>query len=221
VRPERRRRPAQVRWSVPGEIAAADEHLVLAYDEVIGEGERRAARHLACRVGCTACCIGPFDITVLDAARLTRGLARLASEVPSAARALRRRASEQWRSMVSGFPGDARTGVLAADEEARQTFFERFASAPCAVLDPSTGACSLYAWRPLSCRSFGLPVRLGGQTLPPCVLNFTEATAAEIEAATVEPDANDLEGGLLARCTAGDTVICAVLGGAAAPVTSR
>jgi len=62
------------RWAVPARLTNDEDRLVAAFDAEIGEGERRAARHLACRVGCTACCIGPFDITAMDASHLARGL---------------------------------------------------------------------------------------------------------------------------------------------------
>jgi hypothetical protein len=83
---------------------------------VIGEGERRAARHLACRLGCTACSIGPLDITALDAARPARGRGLLAGDDPTAARAVCTRARDQWRVMAAEFPGDVRIGILGAAE---------------------------------------------------------------------------------------------------------
>lgn len=203
-------------WEVPAHVAAADERLVESFDAAIGEGERRAKRHLACRLGCTACCIGPFDIGALDAARLARGLVLLARDDPGAALAVRERARGQWRQMAGKFPGDVSTGTLAHDESRRVAFFDAFADVPCPALDPGSGACTLYQWRPLSCRSFGLPVRCGSQTLPPCSLNFTAATEEETSGALVEPDPGDREGELLAeaaRCgtLAAETIVCAVL----------
>ena len=114
------------------------------------------------------------------------------------------------------FPGDASEATLAQDDTRRAEFFDNFADAPCPALDPATGACALYAWRPLSCRSFGLPVRCGSQTLPPCTLNFTAATAEERAEALVQPDPGDHEGELLAEATrcgtlADETIVCAVL----------
>jgi hypothetical protein len=38
----------------------------------------------------------------------------------------------------------------------------------CPALDPGSGACVLYDWRPLSCRTFGPPVRVAREDLPPC-----------------------------------------------------
>ena len=66
-------------------LRAADDALVSAFDPSMKAGEETADRHLAYRVGCTNCCIGPFDITPLYAARLLRRLATLGPQCPAAA----------------------------------------------------------------------------------------------------------------------------------------
>lgn len=205
----------RVFWALPPAIAEADSELVARFDAALEEGERRAAGHVACRVGCTECCMGAFDITALDAARLLHGLAELARTEPAAARGVRARAAELWGRMGAEFPGDVATGVLSEDDGARTRFFARFADRPCPALDPHDGSCAVYRWRPLSCRTFGLPVRFGPQLLAPCTLNFTSAGADEVAAATVEPDPDDREGRLLelsaANGVAGDTTVAAAI----------
>ncbi len=205
----------RILWALPAEVVAADDALVAGFDAALRAGEKRAGRHLACRIGCTECCIGTFDITVLDAARLVRGLARLRAADPAAAQAVHERAAAQWLRMADAFPGDAASGALAPDDAARRAFFARFADLPCPALDPSSGACALYPWRPLSCRTFGLPVRFGTRTLAPCTLNFTAASEAEVAAATVDPDPTDREGAALDAAerggAAGDTTVCAAI----------
>ncbi len=207
---------AKTWFALPSRLAAADQELVEAFDRVIRDGERTAARHLACRIGCTACCIGPFDITALDAFRLRHGLEALALKEPEQARGIVLRAREQWNRMADCFPGDPAAGVIQGDDDERERFFRRFVDLPCPVLDPATGACLLYEARPLSCRSFGLPLRTGSEVLPPCALNFTRASVEEIAAAAVAPDPADLEGALLAEVAqleggTGDTVVCAAV----------
>ena len=50
----------------------------------------------------------------------------------------------------------ARSAILPED----QARFEDFANdAACPALDPATGRCDVYAWRPMTCRVFGPPVR--------------------------------------------------------------
>ncbi len=207
-------------WALPSELEAADADLVEAFDASVGMGEASAEGHLACRLGCTHCCIGPFEITALDAARLVRGVAGLVRRDPETASAVVRRASRQWETMAAVFPGDAAAGILAEDEAARDAFFGRFSETPCPALDPLSGACLVYEWRPLSCRSYGLPVRHGSQVLDPCPLNFTGASPDAVATSTVEPDPDDREGRLLARAgeagVRGDTTVCAAIASLAA-----
>jgi Fe-S-cluster containining protein len=160
-------------------------------DDRLAEGAQRAGADLACRLGCTECCHGPFPIDALDADRLKRGLADLAQRDGARADAVRSRAAGAWARLRSSFPGDAATGALDVDEAGHEAFFESWAGEPCPALDPETGACELYEHRPLSCRTYGLPVRIAAEDLPPCRLCFAGASAARIEACRVIPDPDD------------------------------
>jgi Fe-S-cluster containining protein len=185
---------ARPRWEARG-----DGRLLRRVDAALAAGARRASGRLACRVGCTECCLGPFPVTWLDARRLAAGLAELAEVDPRRADAIRARAHDARRAMRLGFPGDPATGRLSEDEVARERFFDRHGSLPCPVLDPRTGACELYAARPLGCRSYGPPVRVAGEDLPPCRLCFVGAKAAEVERCRVAIDPGDEEDALLRR----------------------
>jgi Fe-S-cluster containining protein len=185
------------------DLVGLDEILVRDFDAEVRRGEEIAEGQLACRIGCTECCVGPFEITALDAERLRRGLRELEGSAPAAARAVRERASSQWRAMAARFPG--------TDEGALERLCTEFETVPCPVLDPETGVCVLYRHRPLSCRSYGLPLRSGDEVLPPCRLNFTGAPAAEIEAAALSPDRDDLERSILERLGLPDTIVAAAL----------
>ncbi len=214
-----------------GDLAALDERLLRALDGAWERVRLLAREDLACRPGCTPCCIGPFPITLLDAWRLARGLRELAARTPERARAILARARESWLRMEPDFPGDRARGLLGEDEGERERFLERHAALPCPVLDPETGRCDLYAWRPVSCRTYGPPVRFGATRLPPCPLCFQRAPRERIEACRIEPDPEDLEGKILERLRAkhaeeGETVIaCALsragLGGHGSPGKRR
>ena len=65
------------------------------------------------------------------------------------------------------FPGSS-ARCSDDDDDAVEAFCARFAAEPCPVLDGATGRCELYASRPIACRTFGPPVRIGAQDLPPC-----------------------------------------------------
>jgi Fe-S-cluster containining protein len=175
------------------EVAAmpSDRDLIRIVDASLAEAARRAGSWLACRVGCTPCCIGPFAITPLDARRLREGLAELAARDPGRAEAVRARARESAARLASDYPGDTVARVLAEDEAGENE--------PCPALDPATGACDLYAARPMTCRTFGPPVRFGGESLAICELCFQGAAAEEVAACEVEIDAENLEAQLLAE----------------------
>jgi Fe-S-cluster containining protein len=70
---------------------------------------------------------------------------------------------------------------------------------PCPALDPATGHCDLYASRPLTCRTFGPPVRCGSDAVGVCELCFSGATDDEIAACEVEIDPEGMEADLVAE----------------------
>lgn len=183
----------------PGWETRGDRRLLRVVDGALSAGAQRAGDRLACRVGCTECCVGPFPITLVDARRLREGLAQLQEREPKRAAEIARRARAAVRAMRRAFPGDAATGRLSEEELARERFFARHEARPCPVLDPVTGACELYATRPLTCRSYGPPLRAGGEKLPPCRLCFVGASARTIESCRVTVDAEGLEDRLLQR----------------------
>jgi len=180
-------------------LLRADKDLVEEVDGVLTKGARRAGDNLACRAGCSECCHGPFPINRLDAWRLRQGLQELRGSDPARAEAIVERARRQTAIYHAGFPGDPDAGRLGGDEGVEDLFFERHAGVPCPALDPATQTCGLYAHRPMFCRTYGLPVTLGGAKLPPCRLCFTTATPATIEECRVNPDPMDLERAIVNR----------------------
>jgi len=176
--------------------ASGHQKLIQIVDAALADATRRSGEWLACRPGCTQCCIGVFAINQLDALRLRRGWEQLKKQNPDRAAAVVRRARESWSRLRAGFPGNQKTGILDADDESAHKF-EKFANEePCPVLDPATGLCELYESRPMTCRVFGPPVRSEGG-LGVCELCFHGATEKEIAACEMVPDPDDLESRLL------------------------
>jgi Fe-S-cluster containining protein len=101
------------------------------------------------------------------------------------------------------------TGLLGNSPEERERF-ESFASeAACPALDPATGRCDVYAWRPMTCRVFGPPIRMGdGAALAHCELNFVGASEEEVAACEM-PLAYDLEAELLEEIPSKDETVVA------------
>jgi Fe-S-cluster containining protein len=169
-------------------LPAGDSTLIQIVDASLAEAARRAGPWLVCRPGCTQCCYGAFAINTLDAERLRAGMDTLQAGDPAAAEAIRERARGWLERYGSGFPGDAVTGVLGTSEADRERFEDYADEAPCPALDLATGLCGVYAWRPMTCRVFGPPVRMAGagedktEGLGHCELCFAGATPEQVAA---------------------------------------
>ena len=150
-------------------LLSRDGAFIQIVDAAMAEAAQRSGARVVCRPGCNQCCHGPFEISWLDAIRLRAGLAELDESDPPRAIAIRQRAFAS-----PGDPGE--------DE-------------PCPALDPITGGCELYASRPITCRTFGAPVRYLENAISICELNFVGATDEEIAecAADVDPDGLEME----------------------------
>jgi Fe-S-cluster containining protein len=198
-------------------LDAADDALVAAVDAALAAAEHAAGARLDYRRGCPACCLGPFPITPLDARRLRRGLAALTASDPGRGAAIRARARADVAALAPHFPGDAATGRLSDDERAEEAIAARFSARPCPALDPASGRCDLYAFRPLSCRTYGPPVRLGGEALPPCERCFPACGDDEAERCRAAIDPEGREAALLCALAArggddGETLVAFALG---------
>src|ERR1051325_5708358 len=175
-----------------------DQKLVQIVDAALAEAARKSGEWLACRKGCTQCCYGPFPISQLDAARLRQGLSELEIDDPQRAQRARDRARESVARLTAAFPGDANTGILADDDEAEARFTGFADDEPCPALDPQTGLCDLYSARPMTCRTFGPPMRSGPEgALGVCELCYHGASDEQIAACEMVSDPDNLEEKLL------------------------
>jgi Fe-S-cluster containining protein len=190
-------------------LPAADQHLVQIVDAAFADSARRSGEWLVCRPGCTQCCYGPFAINQLDAARLRQGLEELTKRDSKRAALVRARAQDSWNRLAADFPGDAMSGILEESEEADAKFAGFADEEPCPALDPQTGMCDLYAHRPMTCRTFGPPVRSGPEGgLGVCELCYHGANDEEIAACEMVPDPDNLEEKLLREMDAeGNTIV--------------
>ena len=151
--------------------------------EVDGGFEACLSRHpdfIACRQGCSACCRGLFDITLLDALCLKRGFDRLPTSVQHSVQ-LRAVAplvelSEHWPEFVrpwtlNHIPEQFWDEMMPEEDER-----------PCPLLS-AEGACLVYDQRPMTCRLNGIPlIDTSGEALFDewCTLNFTGCDPMEL-----------------------------------------
>jgi Fe-S-cluster containining protein len=196
------------------QLPSGDSFLVQIMNTELAAATQRAGEWLVCKVGCTQCCHGAFVLSPLDTARLHVGRETLRATEPELAADLAHRADMWIVEHGPEFPGNLETGLLGDTAEERERF-ENFANAAaCPALDPATGRCDVYAWRPMTCRLFGPPVRMGdGAALAHCELNFVGASE-ETVAACEMPLAYDLETELLTEIPSkGETVVAFALVG--------
>ncbi|MGB9407580.1 MAG: YkgJ family cysteine cluster protein [Terracidiphilus sp.] len=164
-------------------LPTGDSLLVQIMSAAFAESAERAGEHLVCRQGCTQCCHGAFVVNPLDALRLRAGMDILRATEPALAAEIERRAGMWVDEHGADFPGDAETGMLGDSKVDRERFEEFANEAACPALDSGTGRCDVYAWRPMTCRAFGPPVRMGdGEALAHCELCFAGAGTDEVAA---------------------------------------
>lgn len=128
---------------------------------------------IACRGGCSECCRGLFDITLLDALYLKRGFDELHEPLKTelargASRRLKQLSElnpafvEPW--LLNGIPEDEWDALMPEEDET-----------PCLLLSEA-GRCMVYDYRPMTCRLNGIPlIDVSGEELFDewCTLNFT------------------------------------------------
>lgn len=156
-------------------------NLLTPYRELLGEvddwfcrSSLAAGEQIACQRGCSACCRGLFDITLLDAFVLNDGFHRLATDlhrsVEQAARARVAEIQKRWPDfeppfLLNRYPEEQWDELMPDEDET-----------PCPLLGDD-GLCLVYDSRPMTCRLHGIPmVDISGEVLFDewCTLNFTE-----------------------------------------------
>jgi Fe-S-cluster containining protein len=164
-------------------LPTGDSLLVQIMDTAFAQAAKSAGKLLVCKPGCSQCCHGAFVLNPLDTLRIRAGMDTIRASDPALAARIEGRARAWIDEHGAQFPGDVQTGVLG-DSKIEEERFEDFANdAACPVLNPDSGSCDLYAWRPMTCRVFGPPVRMGdGEELGHCELCFAGAGKEKVAA---------------------------------------
>jgi Fe-S-cluster containining protein len=136
---------------------------------------------IACGNGCSSCCRGLFDITLLDAIYLKSGLNLLAPEEQSV---IREKSLTRLNLINSVHPGFSAPWLLnPLPEEEWDEIMPEDDDTPCVLLS-SHGQCLAYSYRPMTCRLNGIPLfDTSGEELFDdwCTMNFSQADPAELE----------------------------------------
>ena len=130
-------------------------------------GVRVHGERIKCAPGCSSCCSQIFQITEVEAARISAWVKTLPDE---------RRKDLQAKARVNL----AERAKLFPDGEKWGSSVPRGQGTPCAALDED-GACGMYEARPIMCRKFGVPIFNPDrpESVMACELNFADGEAIE------------------------------------------
>lgn len=135
---------------------------------------------IRCRTGCSGCCRGLFDITLLDACLLKSGFDLLDPETKLSV-------LDKAKGCLAGlkviWPDFDNPYILNyRPEEEWELLMPEDDETPCPLLGMD-GTCLVYDFRPMTCRLHGLPlVDVSGEVMFDgwCTLNFTGKDPVEI-----------------------------------------
>ena len=122
---------------------------------------------LPCRQGCSHCCMGLFPVTLLDKREIQRGLRSLPDEHRMR---IEEKAREQVSTLAVAAPALITNHFIDRWPDGEiDRLIERFDALPCPALERD-GSCGLYDFRPLVCRSMGIPTDDGERVHGACAV---------------------------------------------------
>lgn len=129
--------------------------LLKTVDRWFAHSAKSAEDAVLCGKGCSSCCRGLFDITLLDAFYLRQGFEGLAHSVQEKVRA---RVASQLDSLRLSWPGISPPYIInGLPEEELGRLMPEEDPTPCPLLGDD-GLCLVYENRPMTCRLHGIPL---------------------------------------------------------------
>ncbi|MFO7813275.1 MAG: YkgJ family cysteine cluster protein [Pelovirga sp.] len=163
------------------EILADYRQLLGGIDDWFAGCIESSRGQVACRPGCSACCRGLFEISLLDAALLQSGFAELAEPVKEQvlvkARLRVGDLQQRWPEFQSPY-------ILNRLPNHDWQNMPEDDLTPCPLLG-ADGNCLVYQSRPLTCRLHGLPnIDCSGESFSDdwCTLNFVDSNPLKMMA---------------------------------------
>ena len=156
------------------------KNLLATVDQWFDRCIESAGTEISCRRGCSACCRGLFEISLLDAALLQKGFSILdencRQRILGKSRARLHSLQQQWPDFQEPFI----LNTLPHEE-----WFEMPEEdmTPCPLLSDD-GTCLVYQFRPMTCRLHGLPnIDVSGESFSDeyCSLNFLDTNPLEMK----------------------------------------
>lgn len=147
-------------------------NLLLGIDRWFAACVDCAGNEILCRKGCSACCRGLFEISLLDARLVQDGFVQLEADVRAQVLVKARRRVSELQSIWPEFLPPYILNRLPSDDWQEMPEDD---PTPCPLLSDE-GRCLVYSSRPLTCRLHGLPnIDCSGESFSDeyCTLNFT------------------------------------------------
>ena len=153
--------------------------LLKGVDHWFARSAAAAGHAVQCGKGCSSCCRGLFDITLLDAFFLRQGIDRL---TPKLHEVVHERVAAQLPKLRLIWPGVSPPYTInALPEEDLDRLMPEEDETPCPLLGDD-GLCLVYEYRPMTCRLHGIPlIDCSGETFHDewCTCNFKDEDPLE------------------------------------------
>ena len=145
--------------------------LLETIDSWFHQTAQQLPKMIHCQSGCSGCCRGFFDITLLDAALVSHGYQQLA---PAQREIVRSKAVLRLAELQQRWPHFSSPFILNGLPDSEWVEMPEGDETPCPFLDDE-GLCLIYEFRPMTCRLHGLPnIDFSGESFSDayCSLNF-------------------------------------------------
>ncbi|MHC1697874.1 MAG: YkgJ family cysteine cluster protein [Geobacteraceae bacterium] len=153
--------------------------LLKGVDQWFARSATAAGNAVQCGKGCSSCCRGLFDITLLDAFYLRQGIDSLA---PRLREVIHARIASQVQTLQLIWPDIAPPYILnVLPEETLDRLMPEADETPCPLLGDG-GLCLVYEYRPMTCRLHGISlVDISGEFFQDewCTNNFKDENPLE------------------------------------------
>ena len=135
------------------------ERLAAAAENTFKKMEAEYGNYINCKIECTDCCYALFDLSLIEAVYIHHRFDEVVSEEKKVQILERANQSDRNVYKIKKKAYKAYEAGKTEDEILEQMASEKV---QCPLLNDD-GRCELYAFRPITCRLYGIPTAIGGK----------------------------------------------------------